>query len=55
MNFVVGVGVRVTQAARAIHDKGLIRYRWGSIEILERRRLEAGACESYRREFRLCV
>jgi CRP-like cAMP-binding protein len=45
----------VTQAARAIHDKGLIRYRWGSIEILDRRRLEAGACECYRREFRLCV
>jgi len=45
----------VTQAARAIHDQGLIRYRWGSIEILDRRRLEAGACDCYRRESRLCV
>ena len=40
----------VTQAARTIHDRGLIRYRWGTIEILDRRRLEAGACECYRRE-----
>jgi CRP-like cAMP-binding protein len=56
LSYVLGAGrPTVTQAARAIHDQGLIRYRWGRIEILDRPGLEAGACECYRRSFRLGV
>ena len=54
LSYVLGSGrPTVTQAARAIHDQGLIQYRWGRIEILDRPKLEASACECYRREFRL--
>jgi CRP-like cAMP-binding protein len=44
------LGVRrtsVTEAARKFHAAGLISYRRGSIEILNRRALEASACECF--------
>jgi CRP-like cAMP-binding protein len=54
LSYVLGSGrPTVTQAARALHDQGLIRYRWGRIEILDRPRLEASACDCYRRSSRL--
>jgi CRP-like cAMP-binding protein len=45
------VGVRrttVTLLAQALQEKGLIQYRRGHITILDRKRLEAAACECYR-------
>lgn len=39
---------RVTTAANSLRDMGLIRYRRGKIEILDRPRLEAASCECYR-------
>jgi CRP-like cAMP-binding protein len=44
------LGVRrptVTLAARTLHGAGLIRYRRGVIEILDRDRLQAVSCECY--------
>ena len=37
----------VSPVAKQLQDKGLIRYRRGRIEILDRARLEHGACECY--------
>ena len=37
----------VSGVARSLQDQGLIRYRRGTIQILERDRLEAKACECY--------
>ena len=51
------LGVRratVTNAAGALRDAGLISYRKGLVKILDRKRLEAQACECYavvRQEF----
>ena len=39
---------RVTAAAVALQDAGVIQYRHGKISIVNRRRLEAEACECYR-------
>jgi Mn-dependent DtxR family transcriptional regulator len=44
------LGVRrptVTVVARMLQDAGLIRYHRGHIEIIDRRGLEARACECY--------
>lgn len=38
----------VTIAAGALQRKNVIRYRRGSVEILNRKKLEASACECYR-------
>jgi Mn-dependent DtxR family transcriptional regulator len=38
----------VTVAAGALQKAGLIRYRRGAIEVLDRAGLEAAACECYR-------
>jgi len=38
----------VTAVARGLQAKGLIRYRRGVVDILDRPGLEAGACECYR-------
>jgi CRP-like cAMP-binding protein len=46
----VTLGVRreaVSMAARAFQEAGLIRYSRGRVEILDRRGLEAAACECY--------
>ena len=51
------LGVRregVTEAAGKLHDEGLIHHSRGHIRVLDRKRLEARACECYglvRREF----
>lgn len=37
----------VTSVARALQDKGFIRYRRGVVDIVDRAGLEAGACECY--------
>lgn len=45
------LGVRregVTEAARKLQQSGLIRYRRGRIQVVDRARLEAHACECYR-------
>jgi CRP-like cAMP-binding protein len=39
--------VGVTQTARKLQDAGLIRYRWGKFEIVDRHGVEARACECY--------
>jgi CRP-like cAMP-binding protein len=38
----------VTVVARALQSEGLIRYRRGKVTILDRARLEAGACECHK-------
>ena len=51
------LGVRregITEAAGKLHDEGLIHHSRGKIRVLDRKRLEARACECYglvRREF----
>ncbi|HEV7664906.1 MAG TPA: Crp/Fnr family transcriptional regulator [Chloroflexota bacterium] len=45
------LGVRrpsVSVAAQTLHHAGLIDYRWGRIQILNRRGLEDAACDDYR-------
>jgi len=45
----------ITEVARSLSRRGLIRYRWGQLAILNRQGLEAAACECYqliRRQFR---
>jgi CRP-like cAMP-binding protein len=45
------LGVRragVSEAAGALQADGLIRYRRGRVEVLDRKRLEVAACECYR-------
>jgi CRP-like cAMP-binding protein len=37
----------VTLVARRLQTAGLIRYRWGAVEILNRRGIEAAACGCY--------
>jgi len=37
----------VTLAARRLQSAGLIRYRWGTVEILNRRGIEEAACGCY--------
>ena len=44
----------VTAIAQKLQEKGLIRYRWGQITIVDRRGLKAASCECYQvlsREF----
>ena len=44
------LGVRresITEAAGNLQRSGIVRYRRGHIAVLERRGLEAGACECY--------
>jgi CRP-like cAMP-binding protein len=45
----------ITEVARSLSRRGLIRYRWGKVTILDRPGLEAAACECYqliRQQFR---
>lgn len=45
----------ITEVAQSLSQRGLIRYRWGKVTILDRHGLEAAACECYqliRQQFR---
>lgn len=47
------IGVRrvgITQAARKLQQAGLIRYSWGKLTILDRRKLKAYACVCYQQQ-----
>jgi CRP-like cAMP-binding protein len=49
LSFILGVRRQtVSVAAGRLQSAGVIRYHWGHIEILDRRHLEANACECYR-------
>jgi CRP-like cAMP-binding protein len=37
----------VTQVARKLHDRGLIQYRWGTVQIVDRDGLREASCECY--------
>ena len=48
LGFMLGVQrTTVTAAAQALQSAGLIRYRRGNIDIVDRKGLEHGACECY--------
>lgn len=54
----LGLGVRregVSAAALRLQQAGVIRYRRGRIVVLDRRRLEAQACECYRAVMHQCA
>jgi hypothetical protein len=43
----LGVRQSVTEVARNMQKAGVIRYRRGELQILDRKKLEAMACECY--------
>lgn len=48
LSYILGVRRQtVSVVAGRLQAVGIIRYRWGHIEVLDRRRLETNACECY--------